>query len=693
MKLLGVYFFIIVGACILQTKSINDNERLILKLRRQQLPAFQDFNLYEFGDQICNKKTNQKKSYNDIIKLPSYCQNEVVKITQQCVQKNVFYTVETLLGDNQIDYKLAVDLQTPWTWVKSKGCEMYHRDGIPKAEKTSIQKEKFKTCALNGFDKHFSCIQSNKCEKIHKCAEIDYKSEGLSMAGVFGDTQVRFPSLGSADQGIISQRIVTSFALSGYDDFQGDGVLGLGRGAKNIETNNYDQNNVSAEQDWENEMKNGVQDYSDDIETSNFQMFQVEEKTNLMLNFVERFESKIHKQMFSLYIADNYEEYIDETFESHIELGHQNTQKYLFQNDHGSVTWVPIMHERYFLWQLKIKQISVYKHTDNKKYNDIIYSSNRPEIIRGFDQSAILSISTTNLVLPQEQVQQFVQIIKGYYNIECNVQLRHYYQVLCEDLNQPMQFYDIYVTIQFEQGEVIINPQHLIQDCRKQQHSSKYDCLLNIQESLDGHTILGEVVLKNYYWMFDLEDDKIGFGAAKNKYNEKIFEVLKSEVKEKVTKVVVKAEQDLEFILRFWVIIIFTITSFICFRNAKCIVGFLRNLIGPGFGGRRVRIIPNNDLDEEKNYEAQEFRYDDGLQQQQQQQFQQSFEMQEGMSYGQKIDEIKKQKEIQGKQNGSQKDPHSQFEDFDKQTIESQRSTFLNESKDPFANFDEDMKI
>ena len=92
--------------------------------------------------------------------------------------------------------------------------------------------------------------------------------------------------------------------------------------------------------------------------------------------------------------------------------------------------------------------------------------------------------------------------------------------------------------------------------------------MLNLAESLDGHTILGESVLKNYYWMFDVEFDKVGFGLAKTKYNQKLFSAIEEEVVETVKEVVKETEEDLEFILRFWFIIVFTIMALVCFRKS-----------------------------------------------------------------------------------------------------------------------------
>jgi len=49
--------------------------------------------------------------------------------------------------------------------------------------------------------------------------------------------------------------------------------------------------------------------------------------------------------------------------------------------------------------------------------------------------------------------------------------------------------------------------------------SPRFECLLNLQQSLDEEIILGESALRNSYLVFDALNRRIGFAPAQTKYN------------------------------------------------------------------------------------------------------------------------------------------------------------------------------
>lgn len=40
--------------------------------------------------------------------------------------------------------------------------------------------------------------------------------------------------------------------------------------------------------------------------------------------------------------------------------------------------------------------------------------------------------------------------------------------------------------------------------------------------------------MKNYYWVFDIEDHKVGFAPAKTKFNENALKVIASQIKDEI---------------------------------------------------------------------------------------------------------------------------------------------------------------
>ncbi len=91
------------------------------------------------------------------------------------------------------------------------------------------------------------------------------------------------------------------------------------------------------------------------------------------------------------------------------------------------------------------------------------------------------------------------------YNIECEVRIYYLYFVVCKELDEPFEFKDISIVIELE-GNVplYVDPHYLVQSC-KSKINGTYDCILNIQQSYNNATILGESVLKNNYMVFNMD--------------------------------------------------------------------------------------------------------------------------------------------------------------------------------------------
>ena len=106
----------------------------------------------------------------------------------------------------------------------------------------------------------------------------------------------------------------------------------------------------------------------------------------------------------------------------------------------------------------------------------------------------------------------------------------------------------------------------MVQKCKKIKHSS-YSCILNVQLSYDGVTILGESIIANSYVVFNPDKREVGFAPAKSVYNENILAVVFRKIDETLIKVAEEVEYDIEFIIRFSVVIFLILLALVAFRN------------------------------------------------------------------------------------------------------------------------------
>lgn len=101
-------------------------------------------------------------------------------------------------------------------------------------------------------------------------------------------------------------------------------------------------------------------------------------------------------------------------------------------------------------------------------------------------------------------------------------------------------------------------------------------------------TILGEAAIKNMYTIFDMENKRVGFAPARNKYNENYFYVLKEDIKN-LSKAVYT---DFEYIIRFAIVIFLLILALCSFKYVGCISRFIKKYIS-----HKTRINYSNETD------------------------------------------------------------------------------------------------
>lgn len=92
-----------------------------------------------------------------------------MKIGSNCVFKNLFWKTEAFLGSGKISKKsskfnLAIDLMSPWTWVKDNSCKFYNREGgEPKTD----------DCDVGSYSQTFNRSEKNSVT-TKRCAQIAF---------------------------------------------------------------------------------------------------------------------------------------------------------------------------------------------------------------------------------------------------------------------------------------------------------------------------------------------------------------------------------------------------------------------------------------------------------------------------------------------------------------------------------------
>eukprot|EP00825_Cyclidium_porcatum_P040661 TRINITY_DN5195_c0_g1_i4.p1 TRINITY_DN5195_c0_g1~~TRINITY_DN5195_c0_g1_i4.p1 ORF type:complete len:157 (-),score=40.29 TRINITY_DN5195_c0_g1_i4:482-952(-) len=90
----------------------------------------------------------------------------------------------------------------------------------------------------------------------------------------------------------------------------------------------------------------------------------------------------------------------------------------------------------------------------------------KENIINSFKQDAIISLSTTALVLPADELNQLIVVLQDIYHISCKVEAKYMYFVVCENIFEDEFVFDnIQIKISLDDTDLYIDPHYLIQNC------------------------------------------------------------------------------------------------------------------------------------------------------------------------------------------------------------------------------------
>ncbi|KAL4427031.1 hypothetical protein ABPG74_000986 [Tetrahymena malaccensis] len=639
--------FLILAALVEGKASKPKNVKL--ELKRNVLNAWQKNTTSAYANDFCFSPKHSRPSRPLIFntEMPGNCsQSKVARISQECVFKNLAYNARfyydkdensntTQIKDvkkleaSEDFFELAIDLTSPWSWVKSPVCQTCDRKG--RNCKQNMCQYKNNSTKSSHINKSFS---STNLKIVEKCGEIDQYAEGMSVVGQFITPEKL--RIKDTTQALVKPKLLWAHALSGQQFLLADGVLGLGVDEnenaltiKNLNTQKGNQKNQEnfreddspkddndeEDEDEENENeneededvqqdknnnnsnKNQNSNNKDTTTSSSKRVYELyEPEMNLIEPIVKQYK-QVQNKTFSLYIAD------DDQLTYQLIIG-DIMQQYIYKPESNKILYLPSLSnaelvDQYGLWVVYVSKIRIAKQSEelkNKKKNKEQQSDSDSDSADGLvpinsvninNPVGILSLTTTAIVLPEKDLVPILNAFQNEFGIKCQISKEYLFFVVCEEISANKEELND-MTMIIEIGQVFnvhlqINPADLILDCvkiTKNKKDSKLRCQMNLQQSYDNKIILGEAALRNQYMVFDQKENMVGFAPAKNKFNSSSFIKRIGHLFNKIEQVI---EQDISYIVAFLALIILSAAAFLVFRHGKTIFAL--------FQGKRVIVV------------------------------------------------------------------------------------------------------
>ncbi|CAK87880.1 unnamed protein product (macronuclear) [Paramecium tetraurelia] len=429
-------------------------------------------NVYQYQQFKINEKVTAiapKKCPSDLL---NYTHSDTY-VSQICFNKNVFYNVEVILGDNVTrnnTFQLALDLTSPWTWYKQKDCISCKKINPLEYEIDDECKRNSKNnnCFNEQFNKSFNAAKWNDI-KVHG----QIYSQNSLIQGTFQTDTIQMLAYNSSSKMTISQYIAYEWgnstppslvSITGLQMLQvqyinnelpilADGVIGFGFGY--TET---DDEKTKSDADFVEKL--------------------VQEKTKLNLT----------KQLFALYTyesAVNFSEMV-------VQVGGIDEKYIRKQKSNG--TWIDRLEKSGYYWMVEINKIEL----KNSEGRDII-NTELPI------KKAFFTLNSQFIELPYDMMKVLTQNLQQFHsNTACDLVDSDMYILYCKNLPKSIQA-DYILTFTFGNNQISINnSNHLYRECNSSSEDNRiWDCLFNIKFSQSEYVILGEPFMKNHYIVFE----------------------------------------------------------------------------------------------------------------------------------------------------------------------------------------------
>ena len=388
-------------------------------------------------------------------------------IKELCFFRNLFYNLEVSLGQNsKQNFELALDLLSPFTWVKSDNCSSCYQND----DKEFKCK---KNCNMYDFSKTHQCVSKKKCTKTNKTATLDYINHNFT--GKFSYENVRIESIDAEIPVVKIKRfkIMDVEIINNSPNYLSDGALGLG---------------LEADED----------DDDDDAE----------EDSGIMTAIINS-ASSINNRLFSIYIRENVEN--DDNYQPTIIFGEVNTEYQ--NNEDDKIDYINVNTKSKFDWDLPLYSLTF---SGSGQTSEIVFNKS----------SAILTLDTTFISLPVKEINKLIDYLNSL-NMNCKIDIEKVDSLYCANVDKSkLQSVKLYFNFKGTNNKIHsinIGFDSLMKDCKGN------TCYFLINKSSSKSTILGEAFFKNYYVVFDMDNQNVGFVLAASKADEPISRIVKKE--------------------------------------------------------------------------------------------------------------------------------------------------------------------
>lgn len=392
-------------------------------------------------------------------------------ITELCFFRNLFYNVEVTMGSaGKKKFELTLDLLSPFTWVKSDNCSNCYSD-----PEGGFQCKK--NCNMMDFTQTHRCLPKKKCQKTNTTAVLDYINHNITGKFVYENLQIH-----TMDQELKIKRfkVIDVQNITNAPNFNSDGVLGLAL------EDSEGSDNETAEADA-------------GIMTS-------------IINAAQKMEDRV----FSVYIRENDPD--DEDYQPAIVFGDYNPE---YQDNQDEVIkWVKINNGSRFDWDLPVSSLNI--KGEKLENSEIIFEKN----------SAILTLDTTFIGLPVKVLNRVVDYLNKV-GMGCSVDKDKFDSLMCEKVTKGalsgLKLNFVFQDDEEKISKVNVDPMNLIKNCEGELGDKAISCYFQIHQSHSKSTILGEAFMKNFYTIFNMEEERVGLVTAASKADEPITHIVRRE--------------------------------------------------------------------------------------------------------------------------------------------------------------------